>query len=38
VLQKSGEIGPGAVYRVVAETQRQFFDPPQTRTGVGKYR
>jgi hypothetical protein len=22
------EIGPGDVYRVVSETQRRFFDPP----------
>jgi hypothetical protein len=27
-LQGCGEIGPGVVYRVVAETQRAFFDPP----------
>jgi hypothetical protein len=27
-LQSCGELGPGAVYRVVAETQRAFFDPP----------
>jgi hypothetical protein len=33
-------IGPGVVHRVVAETQRQFFDPPEfTRAaGSGKYR
>jgi hypothetical protein len=23
-----GELGPGAIHRVVRETQRQFFDPP----------
>jgi hypothetical protein len=27
-LQGCREIGPGAVYRVVAEMQRAFFDPP----------
>ena len=39
-LQSCGEIGPGSVYRAVAETQRQFFDPPEfTRSaGAGKYR
>ena len=23
-----GEVGPGVVYRVVRETQKRFFDPP----------
>jgi hypothetical protein len=33
------EVGPGLVHRVVAQVQREFFDPPlETRTGVGKYR
>ena len=33
------EIGPGLVHRIVAQVQREFFDPPlETRTGVGKYR
>jgi hypothetical protein len=27
-LQTCGEVGPGSVHRVCAETQRQFFDPP----------
>ena len=27
-LQRCGEIGPGVVYRIVSETQRAFFDPP----------
>ena len=27
-LQSRREIGPGVVYRVVAEMQRVFFDPP----------
>jgi hypothetical protein len=27
-LKHYPEIGPGVVYRVVSETQRQFFDPP----------
>jgi hypothetical protein len=27
-LQGCRELGDGAVYRVVAETQQQFFDPP----------
>ena len=39
-LQSCHEIGPGAVYRVVAEMQRAFFDPPDlSRAGsVPKYR
>jgi hypothetical protein len=32
------ELGPGVVYRVVAETQRAFFDPPNLEhVGTGKY-
>jgi hypothetical protein len=27
-LQGYGEIGPGVVYRVAAQVQRAFFDPP----------
>jgi hypothetical protein len=27
-LAGQGELGPGVVYRVVSETQRAFFDPP----------
>jgi hypothetical protein len=27
-LTRCDVIGPGTVYRIVAETQRQFFDPP----------
>jgi hypothetical protein len=27
-LANCTDIGPGTVYRVVAETQRKFFDPP----------
>jgi hypothetical protein len=35
-LQGCREIGPVAVYRVVAETQRAFFDPPDlSRAGGG---
>jgi len=29
-LQGCGEIGPGVVYRVAAQVQREFFDPPAT--------
>ena len=33
------EIGPGLVHRICAETQRQFFTPPDlTKTNVSKYR
>jgi hypothetical protein len=28
VLQGCGEIGPGVVHRICAETQGRFFDPP----------
>jgi hypothetical protein len=32
------EVGPGLVHRVVAQVQREFFDPPlETRSGTGKY-
>jgi hypothetical protein len=27
-LANCTEIGPGTIYRIVAETQRKFFDPP----------
>ena len=27
-LQTCGEVGPGSVHRVVAQVQREFFDPP----------
>jgi hypothetical protein len=41
-LQGCREIGPGVVYRVAAQVQREFFDPPQFATGAsgrtGKYR
>jgi hypothetical protein len=37
-----GEIGPGAVYRVASQVQREFFDPPQLAAGApgrgAKYR
>jgi hypothetical protein len=36
-LQACREIGPGAVYRAVAETQRAFFDPPDL-SGGGRSR
>lgn len=29
-LAGCAEIGPGVVYRVVAETERKFFDPPDS--------
>jgi hypothetical protein len=34
------EIGPGVVYRVAAQVQREFFDPPDLSRagGLGKYR
>ena len=42
VLKDCAEIGPGAVHRAIAATQRQFFDPPRLEgngrmLGVGKY-
>src|SRR5262245_40452419 len=40
-LPRCGELGPGVVYRVVSETQRAFFDPPDLGRVVGtqsKYR
>jgi hypothetical protein len=33
-LSGLSEIGPGATYRVIRETQREFFDPPDF-TGPG---
>jgi hypothetical protein len=27
-LSSLGELGPGAVYRAIRDTQREFFDPP----------
>jgi hypothetical protein len=38
-LQSCGELGPGAVYRCIAETQRVFFDPPDLSRagGLGKH-
>jgi hypothetical protein len=41
-LGRSGELGPGIVHRVCAETQWAFFDPPQLAAGApgrgAKYR
>jgi len=39
-LASCGELGPGSVYRVCAEVQREFFDPPDLSrsTGSSKYR
>jgi hypothetical protein len=39
-LQRCGEIGPGVVHRVCAETQRRFFDLPDLAraAGTSKYR
>jgi hypothetical protein len=39
-LKRCGELGPGVVYRVCAEVQRQFFDPPDFSRSAGssKYR
>jgi hypothetical protein len=35
-LRRCGEIGPGVVHRVIVETQRRFFDPPNLeRSGWG---
>lgn len=36
-LQRCRELGPGSVYRAIAETQRAFIDPPDLSGGVGKY-
>jgi hypothetical protein len=41
-LQAYRELGPGLVHRVVAQVQREYFDPPNFMTGthgrVSKYR
>jgi hypothetical protein len=37
-LANCKEVGPGAVYRIVAETQRRFFDPPDLSRGIGRPR
>jgi hypothetical protein len=41
-LQRCGELGPGVVYRVAAQVQREFFDPPDLSAGApgraSKYR
>jgi hypothetical protein len=29
-LQCCGELGPGVVYRAIAQVQREHFDPPDT--------
>jgi hypothetical protein len=34
-LANCTEVGPGVLYRIVAETQRQFFDPPDLSRGAG---
>jgi hypothetical protein len=31
-LEECPELGPGVVHRVIRETQRQYWDPPVTRT------
>ena len=36
-LHGYGEIGPGVVYRVAAQVQREFFDPPDL-SRPGRYR
>lgn len=33
-LSAAGELGPGVTYRVIREVQRQYFDPPDLRTGI----
>jgi hypothetical protein len=38
-LQRCGEIGPGALFKILRETQRRFFDPPILTHGrLAKYR
>ena len=37
-LQGCTEVGPGTIYRVVAETQRAFFDPPDLGRGKDQSR
>jgi hypothetical protein len=37
-LQDCAEIGPGAVYRAIAATQRHFFDPPDLTERVWGHR
>jgi hypothetical protein len=34
-LANCTEVGPGVLYRIVAETQRRFFDPPDLSRGAG---
>jgi len=36
LAEPRGKCGPGAVHRLVRETQRQFFDPPIL-SSVSKY-
>jgi hypothetical protein len=35
-LQGCNEIGPGVVYRVAAQVQREFFDPPDLSHAGGR--
>jgi len=34
-LANCTEVGPGMLYRILAETQRRFFDPPDLSRGAG---
>jgi hypothetical protein len=36
-LAGEGELGPGVVYRVAAQVQREYFDPPDLEHAPGKY-
>lgn len=36
-LANQRERGPGVIYRVVRETQRKFFDPPNLSRSVSEY-
>jgi hypothetical protein len=37
-LAVAGELGDGAVFRAIRETQKRHFDPPQLDRDISKYR
>jgi hypothetical protein len=38
ILQAMPELGDGSLHRVIVQTQRKFFDPPDLEAHMGKYR
>jgi hypothetical protein len=36
-LAKYPEVGPGLILRVIRQTQREYFDPPDLRGSVSKH-